>query len=89
MECIEMRFGNVRGASVSDVHCLNSKPGGGCGIVRSSTLFMQIMLASGLSPDRHGLGAGNLPKTLSIHENQIVISIYPDSEKPCDTKVNS
>gem|GEM_PF-6837206 len=25
MECIEMRFGNVRGASVSDVQYLNEK----------------------------------------------------------------
>lgn len=49
------------GVSVSDVQYLKSKPGGGCEIIRSSAHLMQLGLESGLSPDIHGLGTGNLP----------------------------
>lgn len=77
------------GVSVSEVQYLNSKPGGGCGIIRSSAHLMQLELESGLSPDIHGLGNGNLPTIQSIHANKIVFSIPLDSKKSCDKKVNS
>ena len=75
MECIEMRFGNVRGASVSDVQYLNRKTGWhGSGLFHASAL--------------HGLRGG---ATRLIHDDEaygedvVRLAPYAGDDDVCST----